>query len=149
MKLIVLAALTFGFLFMVSTYPAAAETERANSVFQSIDSNKDGKIVHDEFVKDMKNNSFAKIDADNNGEIDWSEWNIIDSAPDKEKHEQLFKSMDKNGDGKISFTEFSDYAGSHSNIEESFMGVDKNRDNILTPDEITARPLFRMITIGF
>jgi Ca2+-binding EF-hand superfamily protein len=128
---------------------ADALGNKENAVFQSIDSNHDGKVSKEEFESDMEESAFSKIDTDNNRGIVWSEWKNIDNVTDREDHEQLFKSIDRDNNKRINFLEFSDYADEHSNIEDAFMNYDKNKDNSLSPDEITSRPVFRMITIHF
>lgn len=126
-----------------------SESESLHYLFRSIDANKDGRIDHDEFSVDMKENAFNRLDSDKDREITEAEWVSLDSISVKEKHSKLFKTIDINKDSKITFFEFSSYADKHSNIEEAFMVLDKDRDGLLLPDEITVRPHFRMITIYF
>jgi Ca2+-binding EF-hand superfamily protein len=68
---------------------------------------------------------------------------------DREKHVVKFESLDKDKDRKISFFEYSDYSDKEFNLKEAFMGLDKDDNNYLTPDEITVRPCLKMITIKF
>ena len=149
MKLIMFMPVALGFLIMVSPNYAAAGTESANPVFQIMDSNKNGKIEHDEFVQDMKINAFSKIDHDGDSIITWTQWNSIDNVKDRKKHEELFKSIDKNNDNKLSILEFADYSEEHSNVEDSFITLDSNKNGSLSPDEIWKRPAFRLFTIRF
>jgi len=128
---------------------AATESQALHELFRSLDLDKDGKVDRNEFTEDMKRNAFKKLDADNNREISSSEWVSLDSVEELDKHSALFKRLDKDKDRRITFFEFSDYADKHSNIEKAFIGLDKDRNNSLTPDEITVRPVFRMITIYF
>ncbi len=148
-KLIMLMFITFSFLVVALTNFAATETEPADSVFQNIDSNKDGKVEHDEFVQEMNESAFSKIDDDGDNIITWTEWNSIDNVKDRKKHEELFKFIDKNKDKRISSMEFSDYSEEYSNIEDSFLVLDSNKNGSLSAGEILNRPVFRLVTIRF
>ncbi len=134
---------------MAFVYLAAPESQALHELFRSLDLDKDGKIDRNEFSEDMKRNAFKKLDADDNREITSSEWASLDNVEELDRHSALFKRLDKDKDRRITFFEFSDYADKHSNIEEAFIGLDRDRNNYLAPDEITVRPLFRMITIYF
>lgn len=117
--------------------------------FNSIDVNTDGQVSEKELSQDMKENAFDQLDADNDAMISMLEWEPVAPVRNKKKHMELFERMDTDRDKRISFLEFSDYAERHSNVEEAFMGLDKDRNNSLSPDELTLRPLFKMITIRF
>ncbi|RJQ19386.1 MAG: hypothetical protein C4560_06180 [Nitrospiraceae bacterium] len=138
-KIIVFVVLS---VFWVSTSMALHE------LFKKMDSNRDGQIDRGEFAGDMKRDAFNKLDSDKDEHVSQDEWgngNFIEAG----KGAEVFKSVDKNADKRISFIEFSDYSEKYSNIEEAFMTSDKNRDGALAPDEITLRPLFRFITIRY
>jgi Ca2+-binding EF-hand superfamily protein len=96
----------------------------------------------------MKEHVFDELD-NNSKAISKAEWMSIEGMSETEKHEEMFRRIDKDKDKKITFFEFSDYADKHSNIDEAFIGLDKDGSNSLSPDEITVRPLFKMITIRF
>jgi Ca2+-binding EF-hand superfamily protein len=66
-----------------------------------------------------------------------------------DKHSEMFQRIDKDKNKGITFLEFSDYADRYSNIDEAFMGLDKNGNNSIEPDEMNVRPLFKWITIRF
>ena len=120
-----------------------------HELFKSIDENADGKINQEEFSEDMKEQAFERLDVNENKTISMQEWEPITDGRNKKKHMELFERIDKDSDKRINFFEFSDYAERNSNIEEAFMGLDKDKNNHLSPDEITVRPLFKMITIKF
>jgi len=135
--------------FIVITTFGLSDSNAVHELFKSIDKNADGKINQEEFSEDMEEQAFERLDVNNNKNISMKEWESLDTIPDKKKHMELFERMDKDRDKRISFFEFSDYAERHSNVEEAFMGLDKDRNNSLSPDEMTVRPLFKMITIRF
>jgi len=135
--------------FTVITTFALSETFAVHELFKSIDENADGRINQEEFSKDMKEQAFERLDTNKNEMISMEEWEPLTDIKNRKKHMELFERMDKDSDKRINFLEFSDYAERHSNIEEAFMGLDKNRNNHLSPDEITVRPLFKMITVRF
>lgn len=135
--------------FVFITVLPAHEVSAFDKLFRSIDENADGKIEKEEFSEDMKQSTFDKLDGDNDRSISDIEWADIDVVSDREKQRALFKKIDKDSDRRITFLEFSDYADEHSNIERAFMTLDKDKDGALSPDEISVRPLLRMITIKF
>ncbi len=127
----------------------APATEALHSLFQTMDKNENGKIDNGEFTSNMTKHVFNKIDGNDNAIITRSEWDFIQNVKDKELHNDLYKEMDINNDKLISYNEFSDYAGKHSNLKETFLSLDKSGDGVLMPDEIPDRPPFKMVTIRF
>lgn len=128
---------------------AISNSYAVHELFKSIDENSDGKISLREFREDMKEDAFEELDVDDDKGIEKEEWKSLENISDMDKHVDLFDRIDKNKDKRISFFEFSDYADKKSNIDEAFMGLDKDGSNNLSPDEITVRPLFKMLTIRF
>lgn len=120
-----------------------------HELFKSIDVDTDGKVSVKEFSDDMKRNAFEQMDADRDKTISAEEWERAAGMESSKKRFELFESMDRDHDRGINFLEFSDYAERHSNIEEAFMGLDKDRNNSLSPDELTIRPIFKLITFRF
>ena len=134
---------------LISICMVASNSFALHELFKHVDENKDEKITREEFSKDMKENAFEKIDNSQDKMVSKSEWMSLGDIVETEKHDRLFKEIDRDKDSRITFFEFSDYADKHSNIYEAFMGLDKNGSNALSPDELTVRPLFKMITIRF
>jgi Ca2+-binding EF-hand superfamily protein len=143
---IIVIALTVTALLSFSTAATAL-----HSLFESMDQNENRMIDIREFTWDMKKYVFNRLDDNDNNIISRSEWDYIENIKDQKLHKDLYKGMDIDNDNLISYKEFSDYAEKHSNIKETFLSLDKNRDGVLLPDDLpdSARPPFQMVTIQF
>jgi Ca2+-binding EF-hand superfamily protein len=139
--------LCFQVIFFISF--AVSESGAMHEVFKDLDLNKDGKIDRNEFSESMKKDEFNKLDKDQNREITSEELQGVYTGAELDRHNEEFKKMDKDKNKRITFFEFSDYADRYSNIEEAFIGLDKDRNNSLEPDEITIRPVLKWITVRF
>ncbi|MBI5055993.1 MAG: EF-hand domain-containing protein [Nitrospirae bacterium] len=117
-----------------------------HNLFKEMDKNQDGVIERGEFYEDIKKDTFNKTDTNKDEAISPEEWNTMEGIENKQ---EVFRSVDKNADKRISFPEFSNYADKYSNIIEAFMVMDKNKDGALAPDEVSVRPLFRWIIIRY
>jgi len=106
---------------IILLFSGVSKSHAVHDLFKSIDENEDGKINQEEFLEDMEAYVFDEFDNNNNKAISKAEWMSIEGMMDPEKHEELFQRIDK----------------------------DKDENNSLSPDEITNRPLFEMITIKF
>lgn len=127
----------------------ASKSEALHEDFKSLDTNNDGKVDRQEFSDDMKKSVFEELDADKDNEVTESEWGSASDIAEAKEHESIFSKMDSNSDSRITFFEFSDYAEDNSNIEKAFMGLDIDRNNFLSPDEVSSRPVLRLITVHF
>ena len=125
---------------------ACAQTNAASAVFQSADTNGDGRVSQAEFAGHIKKSTFEKLDADKDGMITLEEWKAVDHSPEAKKH---FEAMDKDRNGKISYQEFSEAADWKSALNDSFKSLDRDRDSNLAPDELTGRPMFRLLSVDF
>lgn len=125
---------------------ARAQTNATLSVFQSADTNSDGRVSQAEFARHAKTSTFERLDQDKDGMITLKEWKAVDHSPEAEKH---FAAMDKDRNGRISYPEFSDAADWNSNLNDSFKSLDRDRDSNLAPDELTGRPMFRLLSVNF
>jgi len=139
----------FGLLVIVFVSFMASESSALHEAFKDLDLNKDGKVDRNEFSESMKKAEFNKLDKDQSGEITSEELEGVYSGAELDRHNEEFKRMDKDKNKGITFFEFSDYADRNSNIEEAFIGLDKDRNNSLEPDEINVRPVLKWITIRF
>jgi Ca2+-binding EF-hand superfamily protein len=118
-------------------------------IFEKADTNKDGKVVREELERYMKEDAYEKLDTDKDNVISGAEWNKADDVLEIKEYKETFKVIDKNKNWKISYPEFSNYLDKYSNIDDAFMILDKNGDNILASEEIDYVPSFRLITIHF
>jgi len=125
---------------------AVALAAAALPAFQSADTNCDNRVSQDEFAGYAKVSTFEKLDANKDGMISPEEWKAVDLSPEADKH---FKAMDKDRNGRISYPEFSDTADWKSALNDSFKSLDRDRDSNLTSDELTGRPMFRLLSVNF
>jgi len=124
----------------------AGQTNDLKAVFQSADTNQDGKIMLDEFKEKAKQVSFAAADRNGDGKIDKREWQMSQPSANAE---QKFDAIDKGHDKTIDFLEFSDFSDRTKNFDEVFNTLDRNRDGSLSSDEFNARPAFTILSIKF
>jgi Ca2+-binding EF-hand superfamily protein len=143
MKHIILKIIALSFIAVFQAAIAGA----VHDLFRTMDTDNSGSVSREEFSRYMEKDAFDRLDADKNGILTMDEWKKMDYLAEGDKQPEVFRHVDKNANKKISFPEFTNYADKYSNIEEAFMTMDKNKDGSLSPDEVTLRPLFRLITI--
>ena len=105
-----------------------------------------GKSLTDEQIDDM----FAQVDADGNGEIDYSEF-VVATMNEKNllsnnKLHTAFKMFDKDGGGSISTDEIKQVLSFGQNLDEAVVQqiieqVDKNGDGEISYEEFAAMML--------
>ena len=105
-----------------------------------------GKSLTDEQIDDM----FAQVDADGNGEIDYSEF-VVATMNEKNllsnnKLQTAFKMFDKDGGGSISTDEIKQVMSFGQNLDEAVVQqiieqVDKNGDGEISYEEFAAMML--------
>jgi hypothetical protein len=105
--------------------------------FDQLDTNRDGKLSESE-VSRMQGIELRKLDSNNNGTLDRSEWQKGSAAKGAGVAAgpglgASFDSVDHNGDGSISKAE----AGSRFD-DASFAKADKNRNGVLDRNEFGA-----------
>ena len=123
-----------------------AQTNVASAVFKGADTNCDNRVSQAEFAGHIKKSTFEKLDANKDGLITLEEWKAVDRSPEAQKH---FEAMDKDRNGRISYPEFSDAVDWKSALNDSFKSLDRDRDSNLAPDELTGRPMFRLLSVDF
>lgn len=92
------------------------------------DANSDGKLSQEEFAKALADERPQAPPAGQGGEGGDRFRQFLDADPD-----QVFKRLDKNGDGKIEFTELPDQG--EGRLSQFLAAYDANRDKAFTPDE--------------
>ena len=105
-----------------------------------------GKSLSDAEIDEM----FAKVDADGNGEIDYSEF-VVATMNEKNllsnnKLQTAFKMFDKDGGGSISTDEIKQVLSFGQNLDEDVINtiikqVDENGDGEISYDEFAAMML--------
>ena len=135
--------------FMMIALFSLPDGNAVHELFENMDENMDGEISRKEFKDNMERDAFEKLDTDDDQVIEEEEWTSLEHVSEWEVNIEFFERIDKDKDRRINFFEFSDYADRKSNLVEAFMGLDKDGSNSLSPDEITVRPLFKMLTIKF
>ena len=105
----------------------AAVSYGAEDAMEKIDTNKDGRIDHQEFT-DAVSETFRMYDKNGDGYLDREEF-AASKIPDSNKR---FTEIDANQDGKIDHKEFSGAA------TKWFSVSDMNRDGCLNRSEFTA-----------
>lgn len=148
-KVVTMTKYILCFLVIIFISFAVSDSSAMHDSFKSLDINKDGRIDRNEFSEEMKKESFSEMDKDQNREISYEEWKRLYSLEEPEMHSEMFRRIDKDKNKGITFLEFSDYADRYSNIEEAFIGLDKDRNNSIEPDEINVRPVLKWITVRF
>lgn len=124
-------------------------TGAMHDLFTKMDEDKDGMISREEFTRDMVKEAFDRLDTNSDGILTMEEWRRVDFLGESDKPQEVFRHIDRKAGERITLPEFSNYAERYSNIEEAFMTMDKDRDGSLSPDEVTLRPIFRLITIRY
>ena len=148
--------------FIASQLLSKQEKTDIDKVFRAMDVNGDGKLskeeikngyaeffgksLTDEQVDDM----FAKVDADGNGEIDYSEF-VVATMNEKNllsnnKLQTAFKMFDKDGGGSISTDEIKQVLSFGQNLDEAVINqiikqVDENGDGEISYEEFAAMML--------
>mmetsp|Transcript_41334 Transcript_41334/g.62977 ORF Transcript_41334/g.62977 Transcript_41334/m.62977 type:complete len:174 (+) Transcript_41334:1201-1722(+) len=142
--------------FIASQLLSKNEKEQIDKVFRAMDENGDGVLTKDEIKKGYQDyfgralsdqeidEMFAKVDSDNNGSIDYSEF-IVATMNEKNllsnnKLQTAFKMFDKDGGGSISIDEIKQVLSFGKSldekvVEEIIKQVDENGDGEISFEE--------------
>lgn len=148
--------------FIASQLLSKQEKTEIDKVFRAMDVNGDGKLSKEEikngyaefFGKSLTDEQvdemFAKVDADGNGEIDYSEFVVATmnekSLLSNNKLQTAFKMFDKDGGGSISTDEIKQVLSFGQNLDEAVIQqiinqVDANGDGEISYEEFAAMML--------
>ena len=108
------------------------DIQQYKRIFARLDADNDGKLTEEQYVKNSRHMNeaarrkiFAATDRNKNGiatEAEYVENRII-----TDEAKSIFEKMDKDGDGKVTFKEFT--------VKEVFSDFDTNSDGHLTAPE--------------
>ncbi len=121
-----------GALLLAATGAFAKDGNRAEAIFQRLDTNGDGAISARE-SEAFRDERFAKMDADGDGTVTMAELTEAGRQRQAERSAKRFERMDTNGDGAIQKTEFEEVAA------KRFERLDANGDGAVTLEEIRDR----------
>jgi len=115
------------------SYMRARKDERKQKKFARMDTNNNGSVERSEYLayKQAKaERKYARMDKDSNGSVSKEEF----ASCKKGKHhkKRMFKRMDTNGDGQITQNE------SLTAWSNWFKRIDANNDQVVTTDEVNA-----------
>lgn len=115
------------------------ELEGRRRIFNHLDKNKDGKITGDELPKGGRKPG-KRGDLNNDGKIDLEEFRkrMKDAKP--ERAEEMFKRMDKDGDGYLTPSDFPRPRRGPSFDRGSLEKLDTNKDKSLSFEEWKKSP---------
>jgi len=146
MQSIKLPGLVLGLAVILTATAVCAQTNASSPVSKSADTNSDERMDQAEFNQYIKQLTFEKLDTNKDGMISLEEWKVVDHSPDAEKH---FKAMDKDGDGKLNYQEFSNAPNWKSALKRPFTALNQDRDGNPASDESTRHPRFRLLSVDF
>jgi Ca2+-binding EF-hand superfamily protein len=101
--------------------------------FELIDVDADGTIIADEFFVYVKEVSFQQLDANGDGSISLTEWQVEEAGP---VGQELFERMDKNTDQKLTVAEFKNTPRMKEVLHNLFKTLDRNGDHKLHKKEL-------------
>jgi len=98
-----------------------------------MDQNKDGVVNEVEFYEHVKTHSFRRLDANNDDKVSKAEWLAVEKGP---QAEELFTRWDKNRDGNLTLKEFKDTPKAKTTLCNLFRTLDVDGDGKLSADEL-------------
>jgi Ca2+-binding EF-hand superfamily protein len=115
--------------------PGAKRGGHMHERLKAADTNNDGMISREE-AKALPRiaEQFDAIDANRDGFITLDELRAYHQAHKGEQRGEMWKTLDANGDGKLSREE----VAGHPRLAKEFDAIDANKDGFLSPDELQA-----------
>ncbi len=107
----------------------------ATSVFENLDTNKDGKVTYAEFDAGFADAIFALYNYDGGGAITKKDWNEVEQAHQDEAA-ATFRALDRNHDGKITKDELNTHGKRRDAVvHRLFDTIDKGHKGYFTLQE--------------
>lgn len=128
-KLILLIALSIAVITLAGC--KTTNTQTAEDRFAKADTNRDGKLSHEEASDYFVTSIFASRDQNYDGKLTWEEWNVPGSGRSKAK----FDAADTDKDGSLSLDEALAYGRQLGVFKEEFSEADTNHDGFVTREE--------------
>lgn len=133
--------------------------------YGGMDQNGDGSVSKMEFQDKAFQHAFESTDTNNDGKIDYSEWQQYDSSPESKKH---FDALDQDRNSDLSLLEFKDGRFSFLNPvkvlngsskpavgdtakspDQIFQELDNDQNNLLTQEEVPSNGGVKLVSFKF
>lgn len=134
--------------------------------YSSLDQNKDGQITKPEFQDKAFEGAFDHVDTNDDGKIDYSEWQKYDPSPESQQH---FNETDTDSSDGVSLAEFKNGKFSflnpvkvldgdssiappkdpRKNPEDIFNDLDNDQNNLLTDEEVPGNGGMKLMSFKF
>ena len=106
----------------------------ASDPFAKLDTNRDNSGSCDEFCAYMKQEVYARVDADGDGKVTLAEWQAVNSKVDKAR----FDKADRDRDGAITRIEADAAFDREGSLTKLFAKIDADGDGSLSRQEVSA-----------
>lgn len=116
------------FLCLLLGSSSALWADDGSRLLAKYDLNGDDLITQDE-VMSKKLNVFRHLDRNNDGQVDFSEYESMDAARREYLLKARFAKIDQNADDEVSEDEYSQFLG-------KFSSIDANSDGVLSLNEV-------------
>lgn len=133
MKLIYTAtALTAATLAICSC--STAPTQKPRDRFAEADVNHDGRLSREEVARLLATKQFESLDTNKDGKLSMTEWNPTGNALDAKR----FRAADTNHDGFVTLDEAVAYLKNSGIVTDFMKGADTNHDGYVSREEAAA-----------
>jgi Ca2+-binding EF-hand superfamily protein len=122
---------------LAATLPLACSSQQQTApvtVYSQVDSSRDGRISVEEFCEAYFTMAFTAIDTDVDGRVTLREWALIET---EDQDAVIFLQLDEDGNGSLTYIEFSSPADRRETIANMFGTLDTDGDGVLLEEELT------------